>query len=349
MCRRIDSENMIYAILDNIIMIVLTGIGLITGKSPELLLMLASMLMVLITCESFYEDKSRALIITEWMLMAFFAVLSGGCFGYAVFFLLKAVREHMRMISGMGMFFGAALLIYKDITPAMLIVELLLLAAVFLLLTLTYDLVEYMEKRKLLEGERLTASNVSELHEKRLNAQLVMQNFLAEKNARLVERENVSRNIHNSVGHSITAAVMALEAADVLYDERPEEARKRMNDANVRIRGSLEAIRRAVRVLDEENTEISAGDLKCEIENIINEFMMDTDMHVDWDFSRITDGITIPNDHAVFLTGALQELLTNGAKHGKASEFLVFLLGDAGHIRLEVSDNGHSDFDMSIV
>ena len=41
-----------------------------------------------------------------------------------------------------------------------------------------------------------------------------------------------------------------------------EDARKRMNDANTRIRGSLESIRRAVRVLDEESAGIAADDLK---------------------------------------------------------------------------------------
>lgn len=68
----------------------------------------------------------------------------------------------------------------------------------------------------------------------------------------VVERENISRNIHNSVGHSITAAIMTLDAADMLYDVNPYEARKRMNDANNRIRVSLESIRRALRVLDDE-------------------------------------------------------------------------------------------------
>lgn len=338
---------MIYAILDNIIIIVLTGIGLFTGKTPELLIILAGLLMVLITYEAFNEDKSRALLAAEWMLMTLFAALTGGFAGFLVFFLLKEVREHVRIILGMCMFLAVALLVYKDMPAAVIIVKLLLLAAAFLTFSLVHYLIAYMEQRKLREGERLLASNVSELHEKRLNEQLVMQNFLAEKNARLVERENISRNIHNSVGHSITAAIMALDAADVLYDARPKEARKRMNDASHRIRGSLESIRRAVRVLDEESTELSAGDLKCEMENIINEFMMDTDIHVDWDFDQLADAIKILHDHGVFLTGALQEMLTNGVKHGNASEFTVFLLGDTAHIRLEVSDNGHSDFDAS--
>ena len=105
------------------------------------------------------------------------------------------------------MFLSAACIIYNTMPFAMCIVKILFLVTAFFFLTLIYHLVEYMEKRKKWEDEKITASNISEMHEKRLNEQLVKQNFLAEKNARLVERENISRNIHNSVGHSITAAM----------------------------------------------------------------------------------------------------------------------------------------------
>lgn len=333
------------AVIDDLFMIALTLISLFTCRFPALFILAAGLLMVLTTYGSFLEEKSRGLSAAEAVLMTIYGVLSGGFAGFGVFYLLKALREQIRVILGLCGFLVTSLALDKSMPFAGSIVQMLLLAAIFFFLVLLSDLMDRMEKRKTREDERLTASNVSELHEKRLNEQLVMQNFLAEKNARMTERENISRNIHNSVGHSITAAIMALDAADTLYDVRPEEARKRMNDANDRIRGSLESIRRAVRVLDEGSAEISAGDLKCEMENIINQFVMDTEIRVDQSVSRLADDIRIPHDHAVFLTGALQEMLTNGVKHGAASEFIVILLGDTAHIRLEVSDNGQSDFE----
>lgn len=303
--------------------------------------------MVIITYEAFDDDWNIALSVLEFTVMTLFAVLSGGPAGFIVFSFFKAVKEYVRIFFGVCLYIFTALVFCQTISFAMCIVKTLLLIAAFLCMLLIKYMMERTEKRKKRESEKLTASNVSELHEKRLNEQLVMQNYLAEKNARLLERETISRNIHNSVGHSITAAIMTLDAADILYDERPEEARKRMNDANNRIRGSLESIRRAVRVLDAESGEILSGDLKCEMENVINEFVMDTSICADRNFSRLMDDVSIPRDHAVFLTGALQELLTNGVKHGNADEFVVLLLGDTAHIRLEVSDNGHSDFDLS--
>ena len=339
-------NRMIYAVLDNIIIAILSGTGLFTAKAPGLFIVATGLLMVLETYESFDEENSRGLLVSKFILMMFFAVLSGGFTGFVVFFFFKEIKEYIRIVLGVGLFLASVLILYNNMPLVMCIVRILFLVTAFLLLLLVYRLAERIEKRKRWEEDRLTASNISEMHEKRLNEQLVMQNFLAEKNARLMERESISRNIHNSVGHSITAAIMTLDAADLLYDVRPEEARKRMNDANERIRGSLESIRRAVRVLDEDSTEISAGDLKCEMGDIINEFVMDTDIRVDQNFGQLMEDIQIPHDHAVFLTGALQEMLTNGVKHGNASEFTVSLLGDTAHIRLEVSDNGRSDFDL---
>ena len=43
----------------------------------------------------------------------------------------------------------------------------------------------------------------------------------------------------------------------------------------------------------------------------------------------------------------MQEFLTNGQKHGHADSYVVILMGDSAHIRLEVVDNGKSDFDRS--
>ena len=86
-------------------------------------------------------------------------------------------------------------------------------------------------------------SNLNEMHEKRLNQELTKQNYLADKNARLVERENISRNIHNSVGHSITAAIMTLDAADMLYDVMVE-----LGNGFMECTGSSEVMRNRMNV-----------------------------------------------------------------------------------------------------
>ena len=274
-------------------------------------------------------------------------MLSGSFAGFFVFAVFDIFRPWFAAYIAMMLFFIANLLGLVGVghsgreVAMMIVLGSIIYFSVMIVLILK-GLVRRQQRRAALERQRIQNSNLNEMHEKRLNRELTKQNYLADKNARLVERENISRNIHNSVGHSITAAIMTLDAADMLYDVKPDEARKRMNDANERIRGSLESIRRAVRTLDDEAGTMPVSDLKAAMDGIIDDFVMDTERHVDRIY-EVPD-IQIPREHAEFLTGVLEELLTNGVKHGGATKFVVILTGDSAHIKLEVKDNGRSDF-----
>lgn len=335
---------MVYAITEIIILVLLTIPGLFCSKAPVFLIMSEAVLMILTAYQSVNEEKDKRTLLSDLVIRSVFAVLSGNFSGFLVFFFLKDVKVHIRVFSGTLMFVFVQFVVYRNTSVAMCMLDTIFLLLSFLAIGFLYSMLKLAEKRKVKENNRITAANISELHEKRLNEKLVMQKSLDERNARLLERENISRNIHNSVGHSITAAIMTLDAADLLYDVKPDEARRKMNDANNRIRGSLESVRRAVRVLDDDNAELTAGELKSELDMIIKEFVMDTDIQVYQSYSEIRDELKLESDHAVFFTGVLKELLTNGLKHGGASEFTVILSGDHAHVKLSVSDNGQSDF-----
>ncbi|MCI8306463.1 MAG: hypothetical protein HFH14_00300 [Lachnospiraceae bacterium] len=340
---------MLRTISNNTILIVLTAIGLPKSAYPYIFIIAAALIMVITTYDSIdghvNEENNKILSVTKLIIMAVYSMLSGQISGFLVFFFFDEAKAYIRVIIGISMYVLSAAAMAKEISAAICIVETFLIIAAYLIILIVYKMMEQMENRKRNYDARITASNVSEMHEKRLNEQLTIQNYMAERNARLIERENISRNIHNNVGHSITAAIMTLDAADMLYDVEPDEARKKMNDANNRMRGSLESIRRAVRVLDEGESELTAADLTSELDMIINEFMMDTGIQINKDYCGITGAIKIPHNHVEFLTGVLREMLTNGVKHGNANEFFVILLGDSAHVRLDISDNGHSDFD----
>ncbi len=336
---------MIQTVLAYIAILMLAALLLKFSTAPALFIIVAAALLVCITYDSLCEEKSSILFWTRLVLMTLFSLLAGHFLGFLVFYFQREVKSVRKIAFGTGLFFLSEILFDRPVFMPEIFLHTLLLLICFFALEAAKRLILWYEAKDSMERRRLKMANISELHEKRLNEELVKQNLMAERNARLVERENISRNIHNSVGHSITAAIMTLDAADMLYEVKPEEARKRMNDANQRIRGSLESIRRAVRVLDEENADLTVKDLKAELGTVITEFAMDTSIQIYRDFQEIADETVIPRDDVVFLTGALQEFLTNGVKHGKADTFFVMLRGDSAHVRLEIKDNGHSDFD----
>ena len=185
---------------------------------------------------------------------------------------------------------------------------------------------------------------INELYEKKLNQELRMKNYFAERNARLEERETISRNIHNSVGHTITAAVMTLDAAELLLEVDSVKAKERVVTAKERMKEGLTAIRCAVRVLDKESKGVQVEDFLRELSAVADNFVMDTELTVKTDVHVVPELRSIPKEHTEFLTGAVQELFTNGVKHGTATRFLLSVRADSAHLQVSVRDNGTGDF-----
>lgn len=375
---------------------------------PESFILLAgfSLLMILFTARSLSEEQGRLLAAAQLLLSTVLCLFSGN---YLLFLLFTEYRGGKRQglrfclpaIFYLAMVLLAGVLSYiqtyalKKIPEGMLakwrafmpefflkyqeksLAEKLLSFLILVFLSGILYIVEKMISGYMAAREQttraVTVAAVNEMYEKKLNQELALKNYLAEKNARFQEREAISRNIHNSVGHSITAAIMTLDAADMLFPNSPDAAREKMNIAAGRIRESLSSIRRAVRVLDTENEWISWEDFVNSLAEISERFTMDfstTDnpIRVRSDFAPThgnpqdagqaalqdcgvlsqeynqTGNRALPREHTEFLTGAFQELLTNGVKHGHADSFIVHLSADSAHVRLSVLDNGNSDF-----
>lgn len=340
---------MVYLILDNLILLLLTIVGALHSSIPEVYIIIGAALMIWSTYQKYNETKTDKLVLGVNLVgMLLYACFSGSVLGFFVFGLERKIKVGFRCIASVVAYSLYATLTQRFDTPAKIIIGDILLIVVCLAMEAIYKTIDWTQLKNQQEKDRLLQSNLNELREKRLNEQILIQKSVDERNARLMERENISRNIHNSVGHSITAAIMTLDAADMLYEVKPDEARKKMNDATDRIRGSLESIRRAVRVLDEDSKELLAADLKEELNEVIREFVMDTEIEVVKDDSEIENDVSLPHDYVVFLTGVLQECLTNGLKHGNASIYQVLLRGDSAHVHLEVSNNGKSDGDFTL-
>lgn len=307
-------------------------------------LLILGLLLVVLTIRSLSEQQSKPLLIFQIVLTIAFSAAAGhpaAC--------LTAYECHIGKRNRASLLFpsllhgGIQFFTGEQTLPQVLFSMLLLLAASLTLRGLETLVKAYFSaKQKVARSVSVTA--VNEMYEKKLNQELTIKHYLAEKNARLEERENISRSIHNSVGHSITAAIMTLDAADMLFDTAPDKAREKLNLANERIRGSLASIRRAVRVLDAEATLVSIEDFLSQLQAVTDDFAMSTTLQILTDFTDIQQQLQLPHEHAEFLTGALEELLSNGVRHGHATRFTVYLATDSGHILLKVSDNGTSDF-----
>jgi signal transduction histidine kinase len=199
--------------------------------------------------------------------------------------------------------------------------------------------------------EALNHIAIAKLSEHNLNQRLAMQNEVIDRNARLEEREAIGRTIHNVVGHTITSALITLEAAELLADQDSELTKEKIIIAKERLGQSLTTIRRAVRLVDNANTSIPLADLFYTMTSTIQEFIQDTSLRVRHNIQAVNEEDTslnkytqffIETKHAEFLHGAIMECLTNGQKHGNATAFLILVTIEHSTLTISVSDNGSS-------
>lgn len=326
------------------LLLLLTSISVFSTEYPYICILAASLLMIIFTVRSLSDRQSGGLIAMQSLLTALFILVSGNTVCFLAGFECRFFRRKALRIAIPSALYAVAQAVRQTLPLPRIIINMILLAAVSaVIFAAEYLLRSYISARSQI-SRAISVAAVNEMYEKKLNHELVIKKYLAEKNARLEERENISRNIHNSVGHSITAAIMTLEAADMLFEAAPDKARGKMNAANERMRTGLASIRHAVRVLDSENRLVGADDFISLLNAVTDSFVMDTTIQIRSDYCGIHPDIEIPHEHTEFLTGALQELLSNGVRHGNASRFTVILTADSGHIKLGVTDNGTSDF-----
>ena len=151
--------------------------------------------------------------------------------------------------------------------------------------------------------------------------------------AATMERQRIAKEIHDTAGHSITTVIMQTEAAKLVIEKDPLEAKKRIVAANLQAKHALEELRESVHLLSGRGETAS---LKSAFEQIIQESSDGTDIKIRSEIEEIeTDGETYR-----FLCNALKEGISNGIRHGRATAFWVELKKTEEDISFLLSDNG---------
>lgn len=149
----------------------------------------------------------------------------------------------------------------------------------------------------------------------------------------LEERQRIAKDIHDTAGHSITTVIMQTEAAKLVVDSDPEEAKLRIAAANLQAKHALEELRESVHLLSGTTGGLT---LKEQIESIIHDTTDGTGIAV----RSTVDDLTLCDAKSRFICNTLKEGISNGLRHGGATAFYFELKQEGGQIRFLLSDNG---------
>ncbi|QHW29419.1 response regulator [Paenibacillus rhizovicinus] len=152
----------------------------------------------------------------------------------------------------------------------------------------------------------------------------------------LEERNRIARDIHNVVGHTLTAAVVQLEAGKHLINLDTERASEKMDLASQLVRKGLDEIRSSVHQLADERETV---DLQRDLARLVRETEAHAGVCIHCEIEPMPK---LSFFQIKLLCHALQEGLTNGIRHGRSTRFhfrLAYASGDR-RIAFALRNNG---------
>ena len=153
----------------------------------------------------------------------------------------------------------------------------------------------------------------------------------------LKERHHVARELHDTIGHTVTKALISVEATKVLLLKEPIQALEKLTSTEESLRDGLADIRKVLHLLDRKPVE---SDLNKEIQGVITSIMDQTGVYI---ASDIADVPIIDQRQKRNIVRILQEGLTNGLKHGEATAFYFKLSYADKKVHFLLSDNGRGN------
>ncbi|MGI6237361.1 MAG: sensor histidine kinase [Candidatus Excrementavichristensenella sp.] len=153
-------------------------------------------------------------------------------------------------------------------------------------------------------------------------------------NLRLEERRAIAQQIHDLLGHSMTAAILQLEAAEELLDDDPRRARSFLNNATNMMRQGIDQVREAVHQMRADVPTLKAAEMRA----MIDRFRLDSGIVTVFDEEGTLDDLPVGIWQVIL--GNLREGLTNIIRHAGATQVDIRLQALPGVVRLEVRDNG---------
>ncbi len=190
-----------------------------------------------------------------------------------------------------------------------------------------YFCVQYQIKEK---------SKINQLNEELELANIQLKHMVnkSEENARTRERNRLAREIHDILGHSLTAITTGLVACKELMD-RPEDLRQKIDQLSNVASNALVEARRSVKQLRPDS--LVKYSFYPAIQELADNISQVT--HTEVSFTYIDEGKLTPMLEDV-LYRIIQECITNAVRHGQATQIHIFLEVTLHHIKLDISDNG---------
>lgn len=175
------------------------------------------------------------------------------------------------------------------------------------------------------------------LYRELLDAHRQLKQYTDEVNRLSVieERNRIARDLHDTLGHNMTALIMQLQMAEHLLKEEPSKADSLLLSSTKTAKESLAGIRAVVETLRGTDSAHASTDA---IKRLTEDFAAKTGTSISLEIRGEADVKASAANTALY--HIVQEAVTNAVRHGRSTEISVFIEYTQGAVSFRVKDNG---------
>lgn len=193
------------------------------------------------------------------------------------------------------------------------------------------------EKRRKVEAQELYDKlRTSEEKLKEAYEKLERYSETIEELSILRERNRISREIHDSVGHTLSAVLIQLQALNYVVDKNNEQGISMINEMTSFVKNGIENVRRTVRQL--KPTDFDRYEGIFAIEEMITKYKKLTGAEIRLILSK--EKRALSSDESFISYRIVQEALNNAIRHGHASLIEVSMQFFEDKLYIRIKDNG---------
>ena len=238
--------------------------------------------------------------------------------------------EIMAQFTG-GIPFGAYLDFYNPMTQSWFTGLESLMVCLNILLFVLYMILLFTSQKD--ENERIRRLN-EQLNQ--ANDQLRDYAVNMERMTQMRERNRLAREIHDTLGHTLTGIIMGADAGLALFEVAPEESKKRIQVVAQSARDGLTDVRRSIKALRPDALE--RANLAQALEGLVENFRLTTSARIEY-FQEV-EALKLDSDEEDALYRVVQEGLTNAVRHGRADRIEIRITRSGDMVTVSVRDNG---------
>ena len=173
-----------------------------------------------------------------------------------------------------------------------------------------------------------------------LNQELEEQNLKLKEYSKKIEeltiskeRNRVAQELHDSLGHYLMAISMHIDVLDKTLDISSEKSKNILSKTKIIVDNSIDELRSTVYSLKKNNINIISS-----VNSLTENLSISNNISFNVNISNDIENVSLLIKDALYKT--IKESITNGVKHGKASQFIIDLFIKDNIIYLSILNNG---------